>query len=87
MLMCKSIEYIYYCEELFVVKHKSKHSCASAIFYELGPQQVIKNYRFDYMYNVMVPPVIYLRWRKRCTFGKLQWAKVIEMYFNKWWIS
>ena len=43
MLMCKSIGYIYYCEELFVVKHKSKHSCASAIFNELGPQQVIKN--------------------------------------------
>ena len=58
MLMCKSIGYIYYCEELFVVKHKSKHSCASAIFYELGPQQVIKKCRFDYMYNATVPPVI-----------------------------
>ena len=58
MLMCKSIGYIYYCEELFVVKHKSKHSCASAIFYELHPQQVIKNCRFDYMYNATVPPVI-----------------------------
>ena len=58
MLMCKSIGYIYYCEELFVVKHKSKHSCASAIFYELGPPQVIKNCRFDYMYNETVPPVI-----------------------------
>ena len=58
MLMCKSIRYIYYCEELFVVKHKSKHSCASAIFYELGSQQVIKNCKFDYMYNATVPPVI-----------------------------
>ena len=58
MLMCKSIGYIYYCEELFVVKHKSKHSFASAFFYELGPQQVIKNYRFDYMYNATVPQVI-----------------------------
>ena len=58
MLMCKSIGYIYYCEELFVVKHKSKHSCASAIFYELCPPQVIKNCRFDYMYNETVPPVI-----------------------------
>ena len=58
MLMCKSIGYIYYCEELFVVKHKSKHSCASAIFYELGPQQVIKNCKVDYMYNATVPPVI-----------------------------
>ena len=58
MLMCKSIRYIYYCEELFVVKHKSKHSCASAIFYELGPSQVIKNCKFDYVYNETVPPVI-----------------------------
>ena len=51
ILMCKNIGYIYYYEELFVVKHKSKHSCASAIFYELGPQQVIKNCKFYYMYN------------------------------------
>ena len=58
MLMCKSIGYIYYCEELFVIKHKSKHSCASAIFYELGPSQVIKNCKFDYLYNETVPPVI-----------------------------
>ena len=58
MLMCKSIGYIYYCEELFVVKHKSKHSCASAIFYELDPQQVIRNCKFDYMYNVTVSSVI-----------------------------
>ena len=58
MLMCKSIGYIYYCEELFVVKHKSKHKCASAIFYELGPSQVIRNCKFDYMYNETVPPVI-----------------------------
>ena len=58
MLMCKSIGYIYYCEELFVVKHKSKHSCASAIFYELGPSQVIKDCKFDYLYNETVPPVI-----------------------------
>ena len=30
--MCKSIRHIYYCEELFVIKHKSRHSCVSAIF-------------------------------------------------------
>ena len=58
MLICKSIGYIYYCEELFEVKHKSKHSCASAVFYELGPSQVIKNCKFNYMYNETVPPVI-----------------------------
>ena len=46
LLMCKNIRYIYYCEELFVIKHKSRHSCVSAIF------------KFDYYYNITVPPVI-----------------------------
>ena len=58
LLMCKSIRYIYYCEELFVIKHKSRHSCVSAIFYNLGPATVTKNCRFDYYYNTTVPPVI-----------------------------
>ena len=56
--MCKSIRYIYYCEELFVIKHKSRHSCVSAIFYNLGPATVTKNCKFDYYYNTTVPPVI-----------------------------
>ena len=30
LIMCKSIRYTYYCEELFVVKHKNKQICASA---------------------------------------------------------
>ena len=58
LLMCKSIRHIYYCEELFVIRHKSKHSCVSAIFYNLGPATVTKNYKFDYYYNTTVPPVI-----------------------------
>ena len=58
LVMCKNIRYIYYCEELFVVKHKSKHSCMSAIFYNLGPSVVTENFKFHYMYNTTVPPVI-----------------------------
>ena len=58
LLMCKSIRHIYYCEELFVIKHKSRHSCVSAIFYNLGPARVTKNCRFDYYYNITVPPFI-----------------------------
>ena len=58
LLMCKSIRHIYYCEELFVIKHKSRHSCVSAIFYNLGPATVTKNCMFDYYYNITVPPVI-----------------------------
>ena len=58
LLMCESIRHIYYCEELFVIKHKNRHSCVSAIFYNLGPATVMKNCRFDYYYNTTVPPVI-----------------------------
>ena len=33
--MCKRIGYEFYCEELFIVKHKSKYSCESAIYFDL----------------------------------------------------
>ena len=58
LLMCKSIRHIYYCEELFVLKHKSRHTCVIAIFYNLGLATITKNCNFDYYYNTTVPPVI-----------------------------
>ena len=36
---CKRIGYEYYGEELFVVKSKSKYSCASALYFELDKKQ------------------------------------------------
>ena len=48
---CKRIGYEYYCEELFVVKSKSKYSCASTIYFELDKQTIKENYIFDYYYN------------------------------------
>ena len=48
---CKRIGYEYYCEELFVVKSKSKYSCTSALYFQLD-KQTIKDYCiFDYYYN------------------------------------
>ena len=43
LCMCKQIWHSYYCEELFLVKHKSKHSCESAIYYNLS-KEVINEY-------------------------------------------
>ena len=43
--------YEYYCEELFVVKSKSKYSCASALYFELDKQTIKENCIFDYYYN------------------------------------
>ena len=58
LVMCKSIRHTYYCEELFVVKHKSRHSCANAIFYDLGPEEVVLKCQFDYIYNTTMPPTV-----------------------------
>ena len=48
---CKRIGYEYYCEELFVVKSKSRYSCASALYFQLDRQTVKDNCVFDYYYN------------------------------------
>ena len=47
----KRIGYEYYCEELFVVKSKSKYSCASTLYFELDKQMIKENCIFDYYYN------------------------------------
>ena len=39
---CKKIGYEFYCEELFIVKHKSSYSCESAIYFNLTTD-IIKN--------------------------------------------
>ena len=48
---CKKIGYEYYCEELFVVKSKSKYSCASTLYFELDKQMIKENCIFDYFFN------------------------------------
>ena len=49
--MCKRICYEYYCEELFIVKSKSKYSCTSALYFQLDRQTIKDNCVFDYYYN------------------------------------
>ena len=43
---CKKIGYEYYCEELFVVKSKTRYSCASAIYFNLGSEIIKENSEF-----------------------------------------
>ena len=56
--MCKQIRNTYYCEELFLVKHKSKHSCESAIFYNLTSSVVYSVCQYNYYYNTIVTPSV-----------------------------
>ena len=58
LVMCKKIRRTHYCEELFLVKHKTKHSCESAIFYNLTRETVLQNCDFKYYYNTSVLPSV-----------------------------
>ena len=48
---CKKIGNEFYCEELFVVKHKSSYSCKSAIYFNLTEDIIRNNCNFDFYYN------------------------------------
>ena len=37
---CKQIGYEFYCEELIVVRHKTIHSCKSAIYFNLNTEVI-----------------------------------------------
>ena len=57
---CRRIGYEFYCEELFVVKHKTKYSCESIIYFNLGTD-IIKencNFRFYYIKKDIMPTVL-----------------------------
>ena len=49
--MCKKIGYEYYCKELFVVKSKTRYSCASAIYFNLESDVIKALCEFQYYYN------------------------------------
>ena len=44
--MCKKMGYEYYCEELFVVKSKTRYSCTSAIYFNLESDVIKANCKF-----------------------------------------
>ena len=48
---CKRIGHEFYCEELFIVKHKSSYSCESAIYFNLTTDIINNNCDFDFYFN------------------------------------
>ena len=48
---CKKIGYEYYFEELFVLKSKTRYSCASTIYFDLGPEIIKGNCEFEYYFT------------------------------------
>ena len=48
---CKKIGNEFYCEELFIVKHKSSYSCESTIYFNLTTDIIRNNCNFDFYFN------------------------------------
>ena len=51
LVTCKRIGYEFYCEEFFVVRHKTIHSCESAIYFDLDTEIIKQNCKFLFYYN------------------------------------
>ena len=49
--MCKKIGYENYCEEFFLVKSKTRYSCARAIYFNLELDVMRANCEFPYYYD------------------------------------
>ena len=41
----------FYCQEFFVVIHKSKYSCKNAIYFNLDSETIKENCNFTFYYN------------------------------------
>ena len=48
---CKIVGKMFYCKELFVVKHKSSYICESAIYFNLTTDIIRDNCNFNFYYN------------------------------------
>ena len=49
--ICTNISNDFYFKDLFVIKHISKYSCESAIYYNLGSEIIKENCNFAYCFN------------------------------------
>ena len=48
---CKKVGYEYYCNELFMLRSKTRYSCASAIYFKLDLKIIKENCKFLFYYN------------------------------------
>ena len=51
LVRCKKILYEFYCDELSVVRHKSRYNCESAIYFDLDKEIIKQNCEFKFYYN------------------------------------
>ena len=73
LVTCKKIGYEFYCTELFVVRHKSRYSCESAIHFDLDKEIIKQNCEFRFYYNKtdVIPSVLTKKKKKK--HDKVQW--------------
>ena len=51
LAFCKRIGYEFYCKELFMLRHKTIHSCKSTIYFNLDMEIIKQNCDFLFCYN------------------------------------
>ena len=57
--ICKRIGYEFYCKELFIVKHKSKYSCESVIYFNLNSESIKKIVNSNFIITKQISRLLY----------------------------
>ena len=56
--LCNKMGATYYCENSYVLRHRSEHTCESAIYYRTDPKTVIKHCRAMFASRQNFPPKV-----------------------------
>ena len=56
--LCNKMEATYYCENSYVLRHRSEHTCESAIYYRTDPKTIIKHCRAMFASRQNFPPKV-----------------------------
>ena len=58
MHLCNKMGATYYCENSYVLRHQSEHTCESAIYYRTDPKTIIKHCRAMFASRQNFPPKV-----------------------------
>ena len=58
LTQCVKFSVVYFCEQLYLVKHNSEHTCESAIYHHKGPEIIRDKCDIQYFPNLNPEPTI-----------------------------
>ena len=56
---CELVASTYYCETMYLVTHRSEHSCESAIYFDAPPEEILNKCEVQYIHEFKPQPTVF----------------------------